>query len=262
VTELLANAPLPAYDERRGTGYLKELILRSAPTGVLAGFLVTPDSKFNPALHSLVEGMSGSAAGVSVAVSNEDDANINDCNDIGGRLRLVAGFESLPVHGLQLQLHSDAFTCSSTLAAVLDDLRSVLAGHDCLVVNSSPYSFVRQVPTRSATYLNHSTSGTRYNGPDVSGDLIGFGADISEYISALSVDTVLVMGEFSEKLRNWVMNSEGIHQVIYLTDDLNKVVHDADKFRQSFKLAQAKLFDAELHNMRIVILAKLIRCNK
>ena len=250
---LEALSSLPAFDDRRGTGFLKEMILRSVDDQVLLGLVTVPGHPdLSLQLEGIAESLPGNSnyiKGVAVAVSGDDDIEINNCNDIV--FSSFFGSEEIAVSNYLVKLATEAFTATSTLISVIEKIKPLMHAK-CLVVNSSGNSFVRQVLPDSI-YLNHCTNF------QASTDRLIYANLLNNVNLSVDVDTVLVMGEFSECMRSWVLAESRVTRLVYVTEDIDKVVHDAEKFKRRFTLSSLDLFDAERHSMRAVLVAVFTR---
>ena len=248
---LAALSVLPAFDDRRGTGFVKELVLRSVGDEVLLGVITVPGHPvLTQQLAVIAESLAGDSKwirGVSIAVSGGDDDELNTCNDVS--FDSFFGLESLSCNGISLKLSTEAFTSVSTLFSVCEKLKNL---EKCLVVNAGKNSFIRQLLTDSV-YLNHCTENSPSTTAQIFADLL------SEVDISVDCSSVLVMGDFSEKLRNWVVENSRFNQIIFVTEDIDKVVHNAEKLKRNFTASSLDFFDAERHCMRSVVVAIFTR---
>ena len=112
-----------------------------------------------------------------------------------------------------------------------------------LVVNANPHSQIRHHLCGSHFILHDALKGP---------NLIE--QDPVEYLPSLNRDkfkTVVVSGQLSEKLRNWIEDeSSSIQRIVYFVKDINKVIWDADHMNK-FLMKSLTVFDVDKNGMDV-----------
>ena len=248
------------FDERTGKGLLRELIIREHLGKVLIGIVVAPGSVYDTeALKSelvrLHETETGNLASVSFAVSNSDLPGIDDCGDPGLVFERVAGAEA--VDGVRIS--SDGFHTATVFEEVKRVLKEEVFVEKVLIVNPPRDWPMLRLARAGDVVLNHVAEGEHVGEESsyssFSGDLINqSGFDFCRIPSSIS--SVLLTGEVSSRLRDWIKGKPSISSVWYITPDLKKIVWDAEHLHGVFKMTKCTSIDDSPHNPRAYTIVK------
>ena len=247
------------FEDRRGTGFIKEVLLRRVEDSVLVGIVVAPiENEIDKLQMTCKQLISEKIAGVSIAVSSLDDCAedlIFEC---------VAGSEALDLRindgmHLSVSIDSNVFACSENIRKITNELMDNIfeSKNAVLFVNCKSKSFLRQIARPSDRFVNHAKdwSGREYVNQIVV-DL--FDCDSIKRNFQEHFETVVVCGELSKQMREYIEENQKIRKVIYATNDVHKIAWDSQKFSK-FNMKHIKAYDESPHNMKVYIIAVLLR---
>jgi hypothetical protein len=238
----LSNAisDFDVYDPRRGSGFLKEVAINYQNNEYLVCLVVTPIPDSVKAIELVIKNSqqnptpSDDPIKYSVVISSQDLLESENCND-------------LPVAVLDHpSLSPDIYT---TLLSILNQPSK---DSNLLVINAHPRSPLSDptffnVPSNRIDFISHSDTVDLING------------DPNDFIDLnTSYSTVLVAGKLSKKLRSSLDDNPDIKQVVYFTQEINKIVWDADHY-QKLHVNKIQVFDINLTGMDIWCIAEFIR---